>query len=167
MGCVHYWGCHYQRIDNLNKSLGWKNWPSSWRGVTSNSCHQTLSPSEGNLTLRNLAARKIAPAAMWWGLNCKQSDVRSLHSSSNVSLHHWKEQDTGKKTEEAGGGDTILSETKIGPLFPLARQILTLPHTQVCITSYLCKRTRVQVGQLMLPSTAFKFEGTVETWSKW
>jgi hypothetical protein len=68
----------------------------------------------------------------------------------------------GRKTEEADGGDTILSETKIGPLFPLARQILTLPHTQVCITSYLCKRTRVQVGQLMLPSTAFKFKGTVD-----
>jgi hypothetical protein len=30
----------------------------------------------------------------------------------------------GTKTEEADGGDTILSETKIGPLFPLARQIL-------------------------------------------
>jgi hypothetical protein len=69
----------------------------------------------------------------------------------------------GRKTEEADGGDTILSETKIGPLFPLSRQIPTLPHTQVCITSYLGKRTRVQVGQLMLPSTAVKFKGTVET----
>lgn len=54
--------------------------PSNWRGVTSNSCHQTFSPSDGSFTLRNLAARKIAPAAIWWGLNCRQSDVLSLQA---------------------------------------------------------------------------------------
>lgn len=58
--------------------------PSNWRGVTSNSCHQTFSPSDGSFTLRNLAARKMAPAAMWWGLNCKQRDVRSLHGTFQV-----------------------------------------------------------------------------------
>jgi hypothetical protein len=35
----------------------------------------------------------------------------------------------GRKIEEANGGDTMFSKTKIGPVFPLARQILTLPHT--------------------------------------
>jgi hypothetical protein len=35
----------------------------------------------------------------------------------------------GRKIEEADGGDTMLSKTKIRPVLPLARQILTLPHT--------------------------------------
>lgn len=56
--------------------------PSSCLGVTSNCCHHTLSPSLGRFTLRNLAAKKIAPAAMWWGLNCRHSEVRRLHNPS-------------------------------------------------------------------------------------
>jgi hypothetical protein len=35
----------------------------------------------------------------------------------------------GRKIEEVDGGDTMFSKTKIEHVFPLARQILTLPHT--------------------------------------
>lgn len=76
--------------------------PSNWRGVTSNSCHHILSPSDGSFTFRNFAARKIAPAATWWGLNCKQSEVRSLHTFPNQedTIGKGHECTTYKKTTE-------------------------------------------------------------------
>jgi len=49
--------------------------------VTSNPRHQAFSPPDGSFTFRNLAARKMALAAICFGLNCRQSDVLSLKAT--------------------------------------------------------------------------------------
>jgi hypothetical protein len=46
-----------ERVETFLTNFANKDQPSSCRGVTSKSCHQILSPSDGRFTLRNLAAK--------------------------------------------------------------------------------------------------------------
>jgi hypothetical protein len=90
--------------------------------------------------LRNLAARKIAPAAMWWGLNCKQSDVRSLHSSSNSLTPMLKGMRHREKTQRR-------YNISFGPLFAFAKDTNAASHPS-CTSTKTCKRIRAKVRQL-------------------